>query len=225
MAGSVVWVEAPLHVAVRAVSPHPTARVAAVASVLALELVAPFARVTLLGRPDEPSDADMTLDATEDAFGVLVDGGGPDAGRSLANSELEEGLALVEDLQGRWFRSDDDGQKVELTGHTAWALTGAALASIHFHPTSPGGGRLLRALQARDRDTAEAEGLRRASLDWASGEIDRALVEVSNVTPARVRRWLTELSVEHAHLRGAHDALRGRYERSRATVDGEPDGG
>ena len=213
------WIEAPLQVLARAAGPSPIDAVAAVASVLALERVAPFAVVLLDG--GESSGA-VIVTASTAALGVLSTGAGPDVARALAGSGVAAGASIFEDEQGRWFVSDDDAHKVELVGVSAWALTGVALGAPRFFAGTPAGHAFAASLHEL-RGGQDAEALLEASLSWARGEIDLALGRVAVDEPGRVRRWLTELMGDQVRLRDAHDALRSRYDVDLRAVAGGND--
>ncbi|MDG2112141.1 MAG: hypothetical protein P8N02_05955 [Actinomycetota bacterium] len=220
-------IEAPMQLEVRASGDSATERVVAVCAQLAIERVAPFATVHLsgadgiaaTGSADGPS-ADAVVQATGDAVGVLADGGGPDVERARMTSEVPSTAAVLEDDHGRWFRSDDDGQRVELSGLSPWALIGVALGAARFHPSTPAGYALADFLRGALEGDPATDTRREAALAWARAQVDIALSAVAQRDPARVRRWLTELDIELAHVRSAHDALRNRYDRDLDAVAG-----
>lgn len=203
----------PLRIGVVARSAHATDLAVAVTAVVALERVAPFAVVTLV---DEPHD--VAVEAADDAVGVIGDGSAEPALRAGRIARGSRPAPLIEDDAGRWFRSDDDGQRVEVRDLDAWALLGMALDAPQFRASSPAGGRLERVVRRR-RD--ELSGFRQRgeeavadleqALRWARDAVDGALAQVAAQQPSRLRGWLTQQGSELEFLRASHDALRGRY--------------
>lgn len=219
-------IEAPLRLEVSVATSSSTDLVAAVAALLVLERVAPFAAVRL-SSPDSgraASRADGIVAASTDAYGVLVDGGGPDVERSWVTSGVEPRTSVTEDDMGRWFRSDDDGQRAELSDLSPWALTGVAIDAPRFHASSTAGLVLSELLKSIAEGATVVEERRQVALSWGRSEVDRVLAEVARREPARIRRWLSELHLDFAHVRSAHDALRNRYDDDLGLVAGSARG-
>lgn len=187
-----VWMEAPLRITVRPASPSPTDGVVAVAAALALERVAPHARVELLDPQGAVDDVDGVVTPQPEALGVFAEPVDLDPLRAAATAGLGSRAVFEEDGAGQWYRADVDAgtDAMSVGDPSPWAFAGWWANSASFSGSTDRG-KLLQAVAEGTGGPSLEDALR-----WATAEVDLVLSQVCARDPSRIRRWLTELSAE-----------------------------